>query len=440
MSRLPDAVVGDAYASTFGWETLTELVDVGNRMAGQEGEVEGARIVADAFEAAGLHGVRIDEFSIRGWWRGDSSLAVAGARRYDAHHEVIALPGTPSGSVEAPIVDVGYGSLEEFERADVEGAIAMVSSESPPDADRWLHRMEKYAAAADAGAIGFVFHNHVEGCLPPTGEVGYHARPGPIPAVGVSKELGERLRRLDGPVATLAVDCRNEPTQSRNVEATVGPDTDDELLLTAHVDAHDVSEGASDNAAGCAIVAEIGRLLAGVDLETRVRLIAFGSEEIGLHGAHHWAATHDLERVRCAINVDGVGTSRTLRVGTNGFDALERTFEDVVDGMDAPIETYGTTSPHGDQWALVQEGVPAAIAGTTAEGAGRGWGHTHADTLDKLDVRDLRAVAIQLAAVVAEAASGDRRFERRSRAAVRDSLSAGYERELKRGGRWPYDG
>ncbi len=135
-----------------------------------------------------------------------------------------------------------------------------------------------------------------------------------------------------------------------------------------------------------------------------------------------------------------MGTSRTLRVGTNGFDALERTFEDVVGEMDAPIETYGTTSPHGDQWALVQEGVPAAIAGTTAEGAGRGWGHTHADTLDKLDVRDLRAVAIQLAAVVTEAASGDRRFERRSRAAVRDSLSAGYERKLKRGGRWPHDG
>lgn len=223
MSRLPDSVVGDAYASTFGWETLTELVDVGNRMAGQKGETEGARIVADAFEGVGLRGVRIEEFPISGWWRGDSSLAVAGDRRYDAPHEVLALPGTPSGSVEAPIVDAGYGSLEEFEAADVEGAIALVSSESPPDADRWLHRMEKYAAAADAGAIGFVFHNHLEGCLPPTGEVGYHARPGLIPAVGASKEVGERLRRLDDPTAALSVDCRNGPTESRNVEATVGP-------------------------------------------------------------------------------------------------------------------------------------------------------------------------------------------------------------------------
>lgn len=440
MSRLPAAVVGDAYASTFAWETLAELVDVGNRMAGQEGEAEGARILADAFEAADLREVRIEEFSIPGWWRGDSSLTVAGDRSYDAEHEILALPGAPSGSVEAPIVDAGYGSLEEFEQIDVERAIAMVSSESPPDADRWLHRMEKYAAAADAGAVGFVFHNHVEGCLPPTGEVGYHDRPGPIPAVGVSKEVGERLRRLDAPTAALDVDCRNGPAESRNVEAIVGPDTERELLLTAHVDAHDISEGASDNAAGCAIVAEIGRLLAGVDLETRVRLIAFGSEEIGLHGATHWASTHDLERVDCVINVDGTGTSRTLRVGTNGFTGLERTFEEVIDGMGAPIETDGTVSPHGDQWAFVQEGVPAAIAGTTSEGAGRGWGHTHADTLDKLDVRDLRAIAIQLAAVVVEAANGDRRFERRSCAEVRDALSAGYERELKRGGRWPYDG
>ncbi|MFC6903639.1 M28 family metallopeptidase [Halalkalicoccus tibetensis] len=434
--RLPDELVGDAYTSDFGWELLEELVAVGNRMAGQAGEAEGARAVASAFEEASLADVQIEEFEVPGWWRGEASLTAD--RVYDGDHEVIGLPGTPTGRVEAPIVDVGHGSLDEFQATDVEGAIAMAASDSPPGSDRWLHRMEKYAAAADAGAEAFVFRNHVEGCLPATGEIGYHNRPGPIPAVGISKELGARLRRLDEPEGALDVAARNEPTESRNVEATIGPDTDEEVLLTAHVDAHDIAEGANDNGAGCAVVAEVGRLLNRVDLETGVRLITFGSEEIGLYGAYHWAETNDLDRVKCVINVDGAGTSRNLRVGTNGSTELHDLFEEVGEEFDAPVEASDTISPHGDQWAFVQEGVPGVIAGSVSEGSGRGWGHTHADTLDKLDVRDLRAIAIQVAAAVQEAASADRTFTRRSREEIRDGLTSGYEQELKRGGRWPY--
>ncbi|MFC6753001.1 peptidase M28, partial [Halorubrum tibetense] len=47
MVELPDRVVGDARTSDFGWELLTDLTDIGNRMAGSAGERRGAeRIVA----------------------------------------------------------------------------------------------------------------------------------------------------------------------------------------------------------------------------------------------------------------------------------------------------------------------------------------------------------------------------------------------------------
>jgi hypothetical protein len=116
MAQLPDATVGDAHTSTDAWDLLEDLVDVGNRMAGQEGEAEGARIVAETFEEIGLRNVGIDEFEMAGWWRGSSSLSTGGTREkhYEADHEVIALPGTPSGSAEDELVDVGYGTPEEF--------------------------------------------------------------------------------------------------------------------------------------------------------------------------------------------------------------------------------------------------------------------------------------------------------------------------------------
>lgn len=482
MIDLPDRVVGDARTSDFGWELLTDLTDIGNRMAGSTGERRGAERVVDAYREAGLRNAGLAEFEIPGWWRGASAIELSGpvSRRHAGSHEVIALPGTPDGDVTAPVVDVGDGTYEAFEAAGdaVDGAIVMVTSDTPDTHNRWLHRMEKYATAADHGAVGFVFRNHIEGALPPTGEIGYHNRPGPIPAVGVSKEVGERIARfaptVEGPGDTptadqredtpaadqrddtpaaepltlsIDIDCRNEPTTSVNAVADVGPDTDEAVLLTAHVDAHDVSDGANDNGAGSALVAEVGRLLATVegDLTTRVRLITFGSEEIGLWGAYHTAETTPHDTIRCVINLDGACNSRNLRVGTNGFDGMQTVFEAVADGFDAPLAVGDTISPHGDQWAFVQEGIPAVMASTTSDHSGRGWGHTHADTLDKLDPRDLREVATLIAeATYRIAGPGEdpahgSTIDHRDRTAIQSAIPDGYVQELQTGGRWPYE-
>jgi len=458
MVELPYRVVGDARTSDFGWRILTDLTDIGNRMAGSVGERRGAERIVAAYEEAGLRNAGLDEFEIPGWWRGDSAIEVSGpvTRRHADSHDVIALPGTPAGEVTAPLVDVGDGTYETFEKVsdELEGAIAMVTSQTPDSHDRWIHRMEKYVNAADRGAVGFVFRNHLEGALPPTGEIGYHNRPGPIPAVGVSKEVGERFSRLaevadegDRPEITIAVDCRNEPTTSVNAVADVGPDTDEAVLLTAHVDAHDVSDGANDNGAGSALVAEVGRLLKTVedDLDTRVHLITFGSEEIGLWGAYHAAETIPHEEIVCVVNLDGACNSRNLRVGTNGFEAMGTVFEAVADGFAAELSTGDAISPHGDQWAFVQEGIPSVMTSTTSEQSGRGWGHTHADTLDKLDPRDLREVATLVAEATyrfattgSDAARGDV-IEHRSRDEIRTAIPDGYVQELKTGGRWPYE-
>ncbi|MFB6187073.1 MAG: M28 family peptidase [Halobacteriaceae archaeon] len=445
MVTLPNEIIGDAYTDKTAWKTLTDLVDVGNRMAGQEGERTGAEIIHDKFEANGLHAVSMNEFDIPGWWREDSSLRIKTQNEieFNKPHEEIALPGSPSGTVTAPIVDVGTGTPDEFENTDVEGKIAIVSSRTPSDYDRWLHRMEKYVSAYEHGAEGFVFRNHIEGCLPPTGEIGYHNRPGPIPAIGVSKEVGVQLQRYcnnTDPEATLSVTSQSKQTTSQNVEGVVGPDTDDEVLVTAHVDAHDISQGANDNGVGSVLVAEIGRLLSQCEskLETKVRCVTFGAEEIGLFGAYHLADTHNLNDIKCVINIDGAGTSRNLHIGANEFTDLKHTFEEVTESFEVPLQTSNTISPHGDQWAFVQDGVPAVMASTTSEKSGRGWGHTHADTLDKIDRRDLRDIAVILTESVLTISEKEREFTHKSREEIQELIDEGYKQELKKGGRWPY--
>lgn len=446
MARLDNETIGNAYTSDFAWELLEDLVDLETRMAGQAEEHDGAAILRDRFERIGLRDVHLDEFDIDGWWRGSSAIETSGAhdQRYEKDYQVIALPGTPAGTVEGNLVDVGDGRPEDFEATDCEGRIVMASSETPENYGRWIHRMEKYVTAADAGASAFVFSNHVEGCLPPTGEVGYNNRPGPIPAVGVSKEVGARLgRHADRGRLDVSVDvaCRNEPSTSVNVAGDVGPETDEMVLVTAHVDTHDIAEGANDNGAGSVLATEVGRLLKRVedDLETRVRILVFGSEEIGLKGAYHAAERYDLDAVRCIANIDGARRARTLSVNANGFDGVLAAFETVAEEHSIPLDVSNTVSPHGDQWAFVQEGVPGAmISSTNVTGSGRGWGHTHADTLDKIDVRDLREHAVTVAEAVC-ALAGDRvEVTSRSRDDTRALVDEGYEQELRLGGRWPY--
>ncbi|MFB6300475.1 MAG: M28 family peptidase [Halobacteriales archaeon] len=444
MSRLPSQVIGDAYTNSRAMDVLTDITEIGNRMAGQNGERAGAEVIRDAFEAADLRAVEINEFDVAGWWRGDSSIEVDAGRspRFESDHQIIALPGTPSGDVEAQLLDLDYGLPEDMDDG-IEGKIVMARSDTPDDHDRWIHRMEKYATAADHGAVGFVFRNHVEGCLPPTGEIGDHDRPGPIPAVGVSKETGARLARYcEGgePTARLGVDCRNAPSTSQNVEAVVGPDTESEVLVTAHIDAHDIAEGAGDNGAGSTLVAEIGRLLKAAedDLDTRVRLVTFGAEEIGLCGAYHWVDTHDNDAVKAVINIDGAGNSRTPRVRSYEFEPMTTAFETVGEDLDVPVEVDDELSPHSDAWPFVEEGIPTVTAGSVSEAEGRGWGHTHADTLDKIDSRDLRALAISLATAAMTVAEDDRSIPHKERTAIREAIDEGYEQELKVIGRWPY--
>ncbi|MDS0300087.1 M28 family peptidase [Halogeometricum sp. S1BR25-6] len=447
MTRLPDAVVGDTYRSTVGWDLIADLEDLNDRMPGHEGERTGADLVAEAFEDVGLDDVTFAEFPIPVWRRGEAALTVTHGDRettFARSHELVELPGTPSGDVTGELVDVGYGLPEDFEDVDLTGDIAMASSVTPDDYGRWVHRSEKYRYAAESGAAGFVFYNHIDGSLPPTGSIGDLNGPGPIPAVGMSKEAGARLQRYceDGAVeADLTVDCETGRGTSRNVEATVGPDTDETVLFTAHVDGHDVGTAANDNGFGTAMVVEVGKMLARVadELETKVRLVVFGAEETGLYGSYYWSHTHDLDEVKCVLNVDGAGYSRQLEIHDHGFEEISEAFDAVSDEYEIPVRTESQLRPHSDHWPFVQRGVAGAQGRSSSDGNDRGWGHTHSDTMDKLDVRDLRDMSILCAAGVARLAREDVTVDHVDDAEIRAAcIDDDFDVGMKATGTWPW--
>ena len=429
--------IGETFTSDVGWQHLERLVDVGNRMAGSAGERTAAEATRDALADVGVREAHIEAFDIQGWTRGSSDI-VAG----DTEQDCIALPRSPAGEATGELVDVGYGLPEDFEQ-DLEGKVVMAASNVPDWYDRFLHRREKYYHAVEAGAAAFVFRNHIEGCLAPTGSVGTDAAPiGEIPAVGVSKEVGARLsRRFEGESITVSVDAEIHDATSQNVHADLGPDTDEEVLLTSHVDAHDVAEGAMDNGAGTAMVVEVARALARreADLDTRVHCLVYGAEEVGLVGSARDADERDHDSVKAIVNNDGVVRGRTLKFYTHGFDALTDVAVEVADRFDHPVETTPKLGPHSDHWPYVQWGVPGYHVMSVTGDEGRGWGHTRADTLDKLEVRDLREQAVLLAELVVHLASDDVEIAHCEPDDIATQLEAEDLAEgMKITGDWPY--
>ena len=70
------------------------------------------------------------------------------------------------------------------------------------------------------------------------------------------------------------------PTPFRNIEGSLGPvDDQPAVVLMAHYDTVDVSPGANDNAAGCAVLVEVGRILAEMDDPPPVYFVAVALEE-----------------------------------------------------------------------------------------------------------------------------------------------------------------
>ena len=402
--------LGRTWATDAPWRFLTDLTAIGSRMAGSDGERAAASLVADVFEDAGVQAVHTESFELSAWEREDATLSVTttGTDGTDRTREfpALALPYTPSGSVSGELVDVGHGTPAEIDAVDVTDAIAVASTTTPPGS-RFVHRMETFGCAVEAGAGGFVFVNHVDGQLPPTGSLTF-GEEAPAVAVGVSSETGgwlrEYARNTDGPAGTasLSVDASVRPGTSQNVVGRLGPATEERLLLLAHYDGHDIAEAALDNGCGIATLVTAARILAGADLPIGVDVVGVGCEEVGLLGAEHLASTTDLERIRGVVNIDGAGRCRDLRALTHTSETAAAIARAVSTATGRPIAVEETPHPFSDQWPFLRRGVPSLQLHSDTDERGRGWGHTHADTRDKVDDRNLREHGMLTALVVAE--------------------------------------
>jgi carboxypeptidase Q len=225
-----------------------------------------------------------------------------------------------------------------------------------------------------------------------------------IPAAAITAEDAAMLRRMQDRgeriVVRLQMDARFEPdVPSRNLIAEVrGRERPEQVVVMGgHTDSWDVGQGAQDDAGGVVAAWEALRLIKALGLQPRrtIRVVGWTNEENGLRGGNAYRDQHaaELDDHVLAIESDG-GIFRPVGFGFTGSDSARAILRDVVRllgrvGADSLLASGGGA----DIGPIMQRGVPGMSHVT--DGDYFWYHHTDADTVDKVDPRDLaRSVAM----------------------------------------------
>ena len=396
------------------WPDFLAICDCGGRLAGTESERRAFALVESRAQAATGTNGRSIPVAYGGWATKKASLLLPGGVMA-ACHPLVRSVATPPGGLTAEVVDLGRGTPEEFEAhtGDIRGRIALVRHELMFVAGT-IHRRRKYLAAREAGAVGFLIAGPLPGQLV-AGSSGRQEGPG-IPAAGITPEAAAALRRTSRgwPTATLTIETEEQPAETRTLLFDLPGETDEWIVLSAHVDGHDGSESAMDNASGLAALLAAARALAPKvkDFRRGVRLAFFSVEEWALTGSAQYVkglAEADRRRIALNVNLDSVGGSKSLAALTSGFAGLEPFLLRVAEASGIPLRTVRPLMQNSDHANFALAGIPALrlVAGFDDPSANLRYVLTPADTRGKVTEGELRQSAVLTSAIVTAACNAD---------------------------------
>ena len=387
------------------------LCRFGGRLAGTPGEVAAMDYVARrGAEASGVL-CRSLLVPYTGWRCTKAMLMLTDGTQAPCHPLVRSVP-TPLRRLSAEVIDIGRGTPEEFEahRDNIGGRIVLVRHELMFVAGT-IHRRRKYDLARAAGAVGFLIAGPIANGIV-AGSSGRGEGDAGIPAVGISPETAARLARTAAgwPRVTLELDTVEEPAETRTLLFDMPGMTDECVVLSAHVDGHDISESAMDNATGVAAALAVSRALAPSVKTWRrgLRLAFFSVEEWALTGsAVYVAALSEAERAGIAldVNLDSVAGSSRLAALTSGFGGLEPFLLAVAEDAGQDLRCVRPLLANSDHANFAAAGIPAfrLVAGYDEASSNLRFVLTPGDTRDKVSKSELTAAAALATAITSAA-------------------------------------
>ena len=258
-----------------------------------------------------------------------------------------------------------------------------------------------------------------------------------LPELEMSTEDQLRLIRLVEAGIPVEVEMetkthfQTQDLKGYNVVAEI-PGTDKKLksevvMLGGHLDSWHAATGATDNAAGCAVMMEAVRILKATGLKPRrtIRVALWGEEEEGLHGSRNYVKNHfadpatmqlkpDHEKLAAYFNLDnGGGKIRGIYAQANEavkpvFTAWLQPFHD-LGATTVTLRNTGST----DHIAFDAVGLPGFQFIQDGLDYFARTHHSNEDTYDRLVPDDLKQASVVVAAFVYDAAMRDQKLPRK---------------------------
>lgn len=405
--RLPPDIFARIAADGSLTEEFAAVCDFGGRLAGTESERKAMEYVAERGSFASRVPCTSLPVSYGGWRAIRAELRLSDGALAACHPLVRSTPTTPE--LTAEVIDLGRGTPEEFEahREEIAGRIVLVRHELMFVAGT-IHRRRKYNMALEAGAVGFLIAGPVAGALV-TGSSGRNEGDAGIPAMGIAPETAARLARTAAGWARASMVIETEEYQARTSTLLfdMPGETDEVVVLSAHVDGHDINESAMDNASGVATALAVIRAIAPQVHGWRrgVRLAFFSAEEWALTGsARYVASLSDPEKRRIALNInlDTVAGGERLTVLTSGFAGLEPFLLETAEANGHALRCVRPLQMNSDHANFALAGIPAfrLVAGYDNPAANVRLVLTPGDLRDKVTTPELIKAAQLTAALL----------------------------------------
>jgi carboxypeptidase Q len=439
-------------------ENLRRLTDeIGGRVTGSPEMTQAIDWAIAAFRAEGVE-VHTEKYTLaHSWSEGDTRLELLGPEKFPVR--LVAegwSPATPTGGIESNVVDVGFGTPDDFAKAgnSVKGALLLVSTEI---GSTWNDLFNEYALppaiinrAVTGGAAAILWMGARERLL-----LYRHTNVGDgqidvIPQAVVAREDAMRLARAvvayPGKVrARFSMPNKiGGPIDQWNVIGEIrGREKPDEaVILGAHLDSWELGTGALDNGCNAAMVIEAARAIRATGMVPRrsIRFALFTGEEQGMVGSWQYVAAHhaEMDKIRGVIIFDS-GIGRVSGYSLSGRRDIRDALQEILKPLSPwDVNRHTLDGDIGtDNWDFLLDGVPTMVANQEEANYLPNY-HAASDTLDKVDMRELKinaAIAAVTAWGVADRA--EPLGKRLSRAEIDQQLiETGLDEKMKQQGVW----
>lgn len=340
---------------------LKAICDTGGRLTGTPSETEAVALMKTlGRRATGVDPV-VQSFPYGGWKALAASLELADGSLHACHPLVRTVP-TSSAGLTAELVDLGRGTEADFaaRAGRIPGRIVLVRHELMFSADT-VHRRLKYGWAREYGAAGFLIASPLRDS-PVTGSSGRTDGPG-IPAAGISLELAERLAAGEGEPVRLRIATEESEATAENLFFDMPGSIDEWIVLSAHIDGHDLAESAMDNATGLAVALSVAERVRGTTGRKRgVRLAFFNAEEWALTGSRLYVAglsQRERDAIALNVNLDTVGCGDRLTALTSEFPNIEPLLAEASRASGVPLGIHRPLQRNSDHANFAEAGIPA---------------------------------------------------------------------------------